>query len=81
MEENPTEDSGFTESNAEAYKCPNCDKKFKEERTLKRHVVYTYRFKALTPPQILDSPRIAPLAVSKVTHNNELDDRLATIGS
>ena len=75
MEENATEDSGFTE----VYKCPNCDRKFKEERTLKRHVLY--RCKALTPPQILDSPRIAPLAVTKVTHNNELDDRLATIGS
>ena len=82
MEEDPTEDCGFTKSNAEAYKCPNCDLEFKQEKNLNRHVLY--RCKALTPPQIPDSPRIPPrppLAVTKVTHNHELDVLLATIGS
>ena len=76
MEEDPAEDSGFTESN-EVLKCPICGQEFKQKRTLKRHT--QYRCKGLTPPEILDSPRIAPS--TKVTHNPELNDLLATVGS
>ena len=79
MEEDPTEDSGFTESNDEAFKCPQCDQVFKQKRTLTRHILY--RCKVLDPSKVLDSPRIAPLANTKVTHKHELNDLLATVGS
>ena len=74
-------DSGISVSitDTKYHTCPKCQRTFKNLKHLKYHIEYSCP--ALSAPDILVSPRRAPLSATKLTHNREVDSLLGTINS
>ena len=82
-----SQDSGYPEPEIEQdaeFECPACHKKFTEKRTLERHVNFRCKQISASDSESNSGLRVSslsPVIVTKLTHNEEIDNLLSTIDS